>query len=88
MTTTISSVPSRRCEALSERIASSVTSPPALRMMCASPRSSPSIGKRSIRVSMQASTATLRRGRGSRPGAASVSAREAARASMSSALVI
>ena len=38
ITTTISSVSSRRCEALSERIASSVTRPPALRMMCASPR--------------------------------------------------
>ena len=60
--------PSSRCEALSERIASSVTSPPALRMMCASPRSRPSMGKRSMRVSMQDSTATLRRGRGLRPG--------------------
>src|SRR5439155_700620 len=39
MTTTISSVPSSRCDALSERIASSVTSPPALRMTCASARS-------------------------------------------------
>ena len=86
MTTTISSVPSSRCETLSERIASSVTSPPALRMMCASPRSRPSIGKRSIRVSMHASTATLRRGRGLSPGAASSSGRDAAAASMSSAL--
>ena len=33
----ISSVPSRRCEIASERIASSVTTPPALRITCASP---------------------------------------------------
>ena len=68
ITTTTSSVPSRRCEALSDRIASSVTRPPALRMMWASPRSRPSIGNRSIRVSMHARTATLRRGRGLEPG--------------------
>ncbi len=86
ITTTISSVPSSRWETLSERIASSVARPPALRMMWASPRFRPSIGKRSILVSMQASTATLRRGRGLSPGAASCSARSAAAASISSAL--
>src|SRR3712207_8163209 len=68
MTTTISSVPSNRWDALNDRSASSVTNPPALRMMCASPRCSPSIGNKSMRVSMHASTATLRRGRGSSPG--------------------
>ena len=75
-------------DALSERIASSVTRPPALRTMWASPRSRPSIAKRSRRASMQASTATLRRGFELRPGAASASALAAATASMSSALVI
>jgi hypothetical protein len=33
----ISRVPSSRCEMASERISSSVTTPPALRMTCASP---------------------------------------------------
>ena len=38
----ISSVPSSRCEIASERISSSVTTPPALRITCASPSWSPS----------------------------------------------
>src|SRR4051812_3608457 len=88
MTTTTSSVPSTRWEMLSDRIASSVASPPALRMMCASPRSIPSIGKRSIRVSMHDRTATLRRGRGSPPGTARSAALAAATASISSAFGI
>ena len=85
ITITISSVPSSRCETLSDRNASSVTRPPALRMMCASPRAKPSIVKRSIRASMHASTATFRRGCGPRPLAANSSFREAATASISSA---
>jgi hypothetical protein len=47
----------------SERIASSVTTPPALRIMWASPSSRPSRPTRSMRESMHASTATLRAGR-------------------------
>ena len=81
-------MPSRRWDAVRERIASSVTSPPALRMMWASPRSRPSIENRSMRVSMQARTATLRRGRGSRSGAASASVRAAAVSSISSAFAM
>ena len=55
----ISSVPSRRCEIASERISSSVTTPPALRMTCASPSSSPSTFAGRSRASMQATTATF-----------------------------
>ena len=58
----ISSVPSRRCEIASERISSSVMTPPALRITCASPSSSPSRPYGFRRASMQATTATLRPG--------------------------
>ena len=46
----------------SERSASSVTSPPALRITCASPSSSPSTFAGSIRASMHVTTASLRAG--------------------------
>jgi hypothetical protein len=59
---TISSVPSRRWEIASERISSSVTTPPALRITCASPSPSPRIAWTSSRASMQATTASLRDG--------------------------
>ena len=59
---TISSVPSSRWLIASERIASSVATPPALRMTWASPSSRPRIFAGSRRASMQASTATLRAG--------------------------
>jgi hypothetical protein len=66
--TMISRVSSLRCEIASERITSSVTTPPALRMMCASPFSRPRMAKISIRESMQVTTATcLRGGVGSPP---------------------
>ena len=55
---TISRVPSRRCEIASERISSSVTTPPALRITCASPSSRPSSPYGFRRASMQARTAT------------------------------
>ena len=54
----ISVVPSRRWEIASERISSSVTTPPALRITCASPSSSPSTRVGMRRASMQATTAT------------------------------
>src|SRR3954453_2212905 len=64
----ISSVPSRRCEIDSERISSSVTTPPALRMTCASPSASPSSPYGFRRASMHARTATcFAGGRGSSP---------------------
>src|SRR5919199_1503476 len=56
---TISSVPSSRCEIASERIVSSVTTPPALRMTCASPSSRPRIRVGIMRASMHATTATF-----------------------------
>ncbi len=56
---TISLVPSRRWEIASERISSSVTTPPALRMTCASPIWRPSRAWTSRRASMQATTATF-----------------------------
>ena len=43
----------------SERISSSVTTPPALRMTCASPTSSPRMAWTSRRASMQATTASF-----------------------------
>ena len=55
----ISSVPSRCWLIDRERIVSSVTRPPALRMTCASPGASPSAAKTSTRESMQATTATF-----------------------------
>ena len=55
----ISSVPSSRCEIASERISSSVTTPPALRITWASPSDSPSAPYTFSRASMQATTATF-----------------------------
>ena len=54
----ISVVPSRRWEITSERMASSLITPPALRMTWASPSSKPSTLAGSRRASMQATTAT------------------------------
>ena len=53
----ISRVPNARCDRHSERITSSVTTPPALRMMWASPRARPRIPKIGMRESMQATIA-------------------------------
>ena len=55
---TISSVPRSRWLMTSERMASSLATPPALRMTCASPSSRPSTLAGSSRASMHASTAT------------------------------
>ena len=55
----ISSVPSSRCEMARERIASSVTTPPALRITWASPSCRPRAPYGLSRASMQASTATF-----------------------------
>src|ERR1700712_5448277 len=63
---TISSVPSLRCETDSERIMSSVTTPPALRSTCASPCRRPSAPKTSRRESMEGTIARRREGRTSR----------------------
>ena len=69
----IAVVPSLRCEISSERITSSVTIPPALRIRCASPWLRPSSANRSIRASMQQTIATLVVGRAVRRAAISVS---------------
>src|SRR5829696_5472735 len=64
----ISFVPSSRWEMASERISSSVTTPPALRITCASPSSSPSTRVGMSRASMQATMAMpLAGGSGSSP---------------------
>jgi hypothetical protein len=63
---TISSVPSRRWEIASDRISSSVTTPPALRMMCASPSRKPRMAYGFRRASMHASTASFLAGRSGR----------------------
>ena len=55
-------VPSRRDEITSERSASSEARPPALRIMWASPISSPSAFSGWMRASMQVTMATLRAG--------------------------
>src|SRR5215207_8298237 len=55
----ISSVPRRCCEIARERISSSVITPPALRITCASPIERPRIGYGFNRASMQATTATF-----------------------------
>ncbi len=52
-------VPSSRWEIMRERMASSVITPPALRMTWASPSSSPSARAGSRRASMHATTATF-----------------------------
>ena len=56
---TISSVPSSSMLTISERMTSSVTRPPALRMMCASPVRRPSVSSTSRRASMHAMMASL-----------------------------
>ena len=60
--TIASCVPSRWCEITSERSVSSLTSPPALRITCASPSSRPSAFAGSIRASMHVTTANRRPG--------------------------
>jgi hypothetical protein len=57
-----SRVPSSLCEITSERIASSLARPPALRITCASPSASPANLAGSSRASMQVSTAKRRPG--------------------------
>ena len=57
-----SRVPSRRWETASERITSSVMTPPALRSTCASPSPRPSAAKTSSRESMQVTIARRRLG--------------------------
>jgi hypothetical protein len=57
---------SSRWEMISDLITSSLTTPPALRMTCASPGLSPSSEYTSSRASMQAITATPLAGRGAR----------------------
>src|SRR4029453_2624345 len=64
----ISSVPRRCWEIARERISSSVITPPALRITCASPIEIPRIGYGFRRASIQATTATfLAGGRGRSP---------------------
>ena len=64
----ISRVPSSRWLMVSERISSSVTTPPALRMTWASPSASPRMPYTLSRASMHATTATpLPGGSGSGP---------------------
>ena len=64
----ISRVPSSRWLMVSDRISSSVTTPPALRMTCASPSLRPRMPYTLSRASMQATTATpLAGGSGSSP---------------------
>jgi hypothetical protein len=60
--TATSRVPSSRCETTSDRITSSVTAPPALRITCASPGRSPSAANTSMHASMQVTMATPRVG--------------------------
>jgi hypothetical protein len=57
-TSMISVVPSSRCEMASDRMTSSLMTPPALRMTWASPEASPRIACGSRRASMHATTAT------------------------------
>jgi hypothetical protein len=64
MTTRTWSVFSSFCEMVSERITSSVITPPALRITCASPSSRSSIRYTSTRASMQVTTARRFRGLG------------------------
>src|SRR5688572_7381564 len=59
----ISVVPRRRCDMASDLTTSSVTAPPALRRMCASPSFSPRAAKMSSRESIQATIASRRTGR-------------------------
>src|SRR5882724_7047420 len=58
-----SRVPSRWCEIMSDRSASSVAIPPALRIMCASPVFRPQNCSTVSRASIQARIASLRDGR-------------------------
>src|ERR687893_1578384 len=80
----ISSVPSRRWEMESERIASSVIAPPALRITWASPSSSPSARAGSRRASMHATIATRGAGRPASPPMSKPSAYALLRSSRSS----
>ena len=67
-TTNHSRVPSSLWEITSERSASSLARPPALRITCASPSASPASLAGSSRASMQVRIANRRAGgRGSRP---------------------
>ena len=79
-----SRVPSRRWEIASERITSSVITPPALRRTCASPSASPSAAKTSSRESMHVTIASARLGRRSRWLLGSAPAKSALLASSSS----
>ena len=83
-----SRVPSRRWETASERITSSVMTPPALRRTCASPSPRPSAAKTSSRESMQVTIASLRLGRTSRCLAGSEAAKSRFAASSSSTTLI
>ncbi len=67
-------VPSARWLMVSERITSSVTTPPALRMVWQSPSSRPSAACRLRRASMQATTATRWTGQASIPGSVNAAA--------------
>ena len=65
----ISRVCSLRWLIVSERITSSVTTPPALRSTCTSPICSPNSANTSIRESMQVSTTVCSAGGTARPSA-------------------
>src|SRR6266516_825005 len=85
----ISSVPSSRCEMESDRISSSVTTPPALRMTWASPSLSPRSPYGFNRASMQATTATrFPGGSGRSPRSKSAAYRSAFRRSSSVTLIV
>ena len=71
-----SRVSSSRCERTRERSTSSVSSPPALRRICASPESSPKIRKVSMRESIQVTIATCFAGTRARGPSKSASSAE------------
>src|SRR5919197_1914367 len=73
----ICSVPSRCWEIAKERISSSVITPPALRITCASPIESPRIGYGFSRASMQATIATFLAGGSGRSPLSKASAKAA-----------
>jgi hypothetical protein len=79
-----SRVPNRLCDTASERITSSVITPPALRSTCASPSRSPSAENTLRRESMHVTTASRRLGRTSRCRAGSDAAKARLLASSSS----
>src|SRR5215211_527492 len=78
------SVPRRRCDTASDRMTSSVMTPPALRSTCASPYCSPSAANTSSRESMHVTTAIRRRGWTSRCTASSDAANRTLLATSSS----